>query len=771
MKRTFSLTLLGMTIAVLGLSLQETSKAYADKSADKSAESRWAKLASQVTIARDAYGVPHVNGKTDAATVFGFVYAQAEDYFWQIEDNYLRALGRASEVYGEKSLPDDLLNRALELTTISKKEYELSSPKTKEMIQASADGLNYFLATHPNVKPRVITQFEPWHALAFRRFALYQLFIYNKSGLRSVDVLQALKSFQPAKASNLELKPEVMAAIEAEQSEAALHATHVGSNMWAIRPEKSETGKPMLFINPHQPFFGAGQWYEGHLMSDEGWNLLGACFFGSPCPTIGYNGHIAWSHTVNDPDIVDLYQITLKPDQPDHYQYGDGSKPIQFWEDTVSVKTGTGVTQQKFRFAKTHHGPIVASKNNKLLAVRLAKFESSGGLEEWYNMGKAKSVAEFKEAMKPCEIPMFNAMVADNAGNIFYVYNGAIPKRSLKFDWSKPVDGSNPETEWQGYHAFEELPQLENPKCGFLQNCNQQPLTTTPIASELAAGEVDENPKSNQFPPYMIRERDRDNGRARISRRILKSTNKFDFESWAKAGFNTKVIEAETRVPEVIKEWETLLKNEPERANKLKDAIDQLKQWNFTSTIDSVPMTLFALTYQRAMQMVQKGDMLNSPRIRALESTISELTRNFGTWKVAWGEINRLQRIHGSEIDGQGKGAFRDDKPSLPVAGSPGTFGIVFNFYALPQEGQKRNYGVAGHSYVSVVELSEAPKARTVLQFGQSGDPESPHWFDQAPLYARGEFKHSCYSHQDIAHHCKRPYHPGGVSEQNGQGK
>lgn len=735
--------------------------AHADRPDSKAVEARHSKMAATVTIYRDKFGVPHIYGPTDASCIFGFMYAQAEDYFWQVEDNYLRAIGRASEVYGEKSLPDDLLNRALEIVAVSKKEYEQASPRSKEFCQAAADGLNYYLATHPNVKPRVITQFEPWHPLAFRRFALYQMFIYQKSGLNAGDMLNVAKEIKAKQASAIEISPEARVAYAERQEMLDEYQQHVGSNMWAIRPEKSATGKAMLFINPHQPFFGPGQWYEGHVVSEEGWNLLGAGFFGSPFPSIGYNGHVAWSHTVNNPDIVDTFAITFDEKNAKEYKYGDGTRPLTTWTDSVTVKTDAGTVTRQFEFSKTHQGPIVALRDKKTLAIKLAKFESGGGLEEWYHMGKAKNVAEFKAAMKPCEIPMFNAMVADTAGDIYYVYNGAVPKRNPKFDWTKPVDGANPETEWQGYHAFEELPQMTNPKCGFMQNCNQQPLTTTPVTGELKPGEVNENPKESDFPPYMIKERERDNGRAQISRRILHTTDKFDFNSWAKAGFNTKCIVAEKQLPDVVKEYEALAKSDPKRAERLKEPMELIKGWDSVSTIDSVPMTLFALTYDKVMQMVQKRDLLNSPRMRALEATLDDLQKNHGTWKVQWGEINRLQRLHGSMIDLTGKGAFRDDQPSLPVAGCPGPLGIVFNFYTFPQAGQKRRYGVAGSSYVGVVELAEKPQARTVIQFGASGDPTSPHWFDQAQLYAKGEFKPSWYQKVEIEANSKAVYHPG----------
>ncbi len=768
-----------LALAGLGLVLAGWSPASADDSSAATAKARATALAKTVTIHRDAFGVPHVYGPTDASCVFGFVYAQAEDYFWQIEDSYLRSLGRAAEVYGEKSLPDDLVNRALEVTRLSQEEYNKASPKSQELCRAVADGLNYFLAVNPQVKPRLITHFEPWHPLAFRRYILYQAFIYNKSGLKAVDVLGAVKEVRGGEAGAVTFPEGMRTELAALEGDRERLSAHVGSNMWAVRPEKSASGKALLLINPHQPFFGPGQWYEGHVVSGEGWNLLGACFFGSPFPTLGYNGHVAWSHTVNNPDIVDLYTVTFddKAD-PLNYRYGTGHRRATAWTEEVAVKGAGGPVARRFRFTKTHQGPLVAvrdaefaknhkgpfgaARDGKPLAIRLAKLEEGGAIDQSYAMGKAKSVAEFKAAMRPCNLPMFNAVVADTGGNILYVYNGAVPKRSTKFDWTKPVDGSDPETEWQGYHRFEELPQVENPKCGFVQNCNQSPLSTTPTAKELRAGEVDENPKKDQFPPYlMATEREWDNPRAAISRRILHSAAKFSYDDWTRDGFDTRILEAELRIPDLVKDWQTVSSKEPERAAKLKGAIELLRGWDHVSSVDSVPMTVFADTYARVLKMREEGDLKNYPRVRALEATLADLQKTFGTWKVSWGEVNRLQRIHGSQIDMEGHGAFRDDRPSLPVAGAPGPLGVVFNFYARPQEGQKRRYGLAGHSFVATVELAPKPRAMTILQFGESGDPASPHWFDQAELYAKKHFKPSWYARADIEAHCERHYHPG----------
>jgi acyl-homoserine-lactone acylase len=750
-------------LAGFGLVAMTQTPAAAGDTAGSKAAPGAVEVAKTVTIRRDAFGVPHVYGPTDASCVFGFVYAQAEDYFWQIEDSYLRSLGRAAEVYGEKSLPDDLVNRALEINRLSKEEYKNATPRTKELCKAVADSLNYFLAVNPQVKPRLITHFEPWQPLAFRRYILYQAFIYNKSGLQPSDILAAVQEVQDGKTGAVTFPEGLRAQLAALEQDRQSMSEHVGSNMWAVRPDKSTSGKALMFINPHQPFFGPGQWYEGHLVSDEGWDLLGATFFGSPYPTIGYNGHVAWSHTVNNPDILDLYTVNFDDrTDPLNYRYGHGRKRATAWTEEIVVKTDKGPVTRRFRLTKTHQGPLVAVRDGKPLAIRLAKLEEGGAIDQGYAMGHAKSVAEFKEAMRPCNLPMFNAVVADTGGNIFYVYNGAVPRRSTKFDWTKPVDGSNPETEWQGYLRFDELPQVENPKCGFVQNCNQSPLSTTPVAKELKMGEVDENPKASQFPPYlMATEREKDNPRSQMSRRILHSTAKFSYEDWTRDGFNTKILEAELRIPDLVKEWEGLSSKEPDRAAKVKEPVELLKAWDCVSAVDSVPMTLFAETYDRVLKMVAKKDLQNYPRIRALEATLADLQKEHGSWKVSWGDINRLQRIHGSQIDLQGHGAFSDNQPSLPIAGAPGPLGVVFNFYTLPQSGQKRHYGVAGHSYVGAVELADQPKAKTILQFGESGDPASPHWFDQAELYAKKQFKPSWYTRADVEAHCERHYHPG----------
>lgn len=738
--RAYSTTALLITISLV-TALALAQPAYSAKTT--AAEAKAEKIARSVTIYRDSYGVPHIYGPTDASCVFGYIYAQAEDNFWQIEDTFIRSLGRASEVYGDRTLADDMLNRALEIPRLAKAEYDRVTGRERELSEALADGLNYFLAHNPQVKPRLITKFEAWQTFATTRYLVYQQFIYGKSGVKVDEIktaVQALDSSGAAGSSTVSL------GIPLNGLDEPTEEPIVGSNMWAITPSRSASGHALLFINPHQPFFGPGQWYEGHVHSDEGWNLSGASFFGSPHPTIGHNEYLGWSHTVNDPDIVDTFIEKFDDAKnPLAYRYGDGYRTATEWTDTIGVKTSKGVEPKSFKFRKTHHGPIVAVREGKPLSIKLARLEDGGSGYQRYLMGKAKSLTEFKAAVAGGAVPMFNVMYADREGNIFYAYNGAVPKRSTKFDWSKPVDGSNPEAEWQGYHTLAELPQLTNPKTGFMQNCNSSPFITT----------TDGNPAKESFPKYMTSESD--NARARISRRILDANHKFTFDEWARAGLDTTVLESETQIPQLVADWEKLKTTDAARAAKLADAIAELKSWNHVSTIDSKAMTLFALTFERATRLLAQKVKDDWLRIRALEEVIADLTRDFGTWQVAWGDINRLQRIQsGGELE-----TFSDERPSLPIAGAPGPVGIVNNFYTRPIKGQKRRYGVAGTSFVSVVEFGPKVQARSLLVFGQSADPKSPYNFDQAQLYSKKEFKPAWFTIAEIKANSKRTYHPG----------
>lgn len=706
-------------------------------------------LARTVTIYRDTYGVPHVFGSTDASTVFGFAYAQAEDNFWRVEENFILALGRGSELYGEKGLKEDRLNHALEIPRLAREEYSRLDRKMRTLCDAFAAGFNYYLTKHPEAHPRLLTRIEPWYMLAFIR--------YNY--------------FQNGFARDRNLTGDLQTA----ENDRAL-ADNVGSNGWVIASKKSRTGHAMLLINPHLPFFGPGQVYEGHVHSEEGWNFTGYTRFGFPFPYVGHNDDLGWVSTDNAADLEDVYaEIFDDPKHPLAYRYGTGYRLASERIEEIRVKTGTGVEVRRFKMIKTHHGPILSAKDGKLLAIRMAKFESDGWLREWYEMTSARTLAEFKAALRPQNMLFGNVMYADRQGNTYYLYNGAVPRRDPRFDWTKPLDGSDPATEWRGYHTIDELPQLTNPRTGWMQNCNTTPFLLT----------SEGNPDPARFPKYMVQEGD--NPRGRIARRFLANTPAWTFAEWKRAAFDTRVIMADELLPGWLAELKEHLDQSQVQSpmskaesrvdagsadvssasrvagsadvssasSRLREVYDLLSAWDHRATNDSVAMTIFNRWRDRLASETQTP-VTPQMRVASLNEALDALEQRFGTWRVTWGELNRLQRRDESKGE-----QFDDARPSLAVPGISGNDGAVFTFYAGPAPGQKRFYGVAGATYVSVVEFAPRVRALSIHTFGSSGDPKSRHYTDQATLYARGEFKPAWFTLREIRAHLEASYHPG----------
>src|SRR5215813_1083003 len=623
------------------------------------------KLAATVTIYRDKYGVPHVFGATDAATVFGFAYAQAEDNFWRVEENYISALGRSAELYGEKTLTEDQLNHALEIPRLTQEEYARLDPKMRSVCDAFAAELNFYLSKHPAVHPRLLTRIEPWYPLAFIRYNYFQNGFARDPALSTLQTARDERSLE----------------------------SNVGSNGWVIGPSRSKTGHALLLINPHLPFFGPGQVYEGHVHSDEGWNFTGYARFGFPFPYVGHNDHLGWVSTDNAADLQDVYEeIFDDPKQPLAYRYGSEHRLAIKRVEEIRVKTAAGTEVRNFELWKTHHGPILSDGNGGTrLAIRMAKFDGDGWLREWYEMTRAKNLTEFKAALTPLNMLFGNVMYADDAGNTYYLYNGAVPRRDPKWDWTKAVEGSDPSTEWKGYHSITELPQLTNPATGWMQNCNTTPFLLT----------SEGNPEPRQYPKYMVQEGD--NPRGRVARQILSANKSFSFAEWTRAAFDTHVIRADELLPQFVIELKAVANSGGER---LLEVYKLLSTWDHQSRTDSVAMTIFSGWRDRISSMERSGAVTPSGRVKALNEVLDALEQRFGTWRVAWGEVNRLQRIDESKAE-----EFSDTRSSLPIAGVNGGDGAVFTFYSRDVSGQRRSYGVAGATYISVVEFGPQVRA------------------------------------------------------------
>ncbi|MBL8173934.1 MAG: penicillin acylase family protein [Bryobacterales bacterium] len=641
-----------------------------------------------VTVHRDTYGVPHIYGKTDADVVFGLAYAMAQDNFWQLEEDYIRQLGREPELYGKQRLDRAIAFRLFGVEKQARAGYAAASPQLRAICDAFAAGYNLFLAQHPNIKPRLLARLEGWQVLAFQDSSPS----LAGNGVRGDDVQREFPMLRPSS--------EQTPPADAEE----------GSNMWAVSAQKSASGKPLLFLNPHVGFFGGGQRYEAHLESKQGLRVSGFAILGTPYIRSGFTARHGWCHTNNNADTVDVW---LEPPNPEG---------LETWEEVIPTSEGP----VKVRLRKTKHGFVTGMRDNRALAKRAPQITPLALMTQRIALAKARSLPEFRAAMQHRAITGSNTMYADSKGNIFYVHGNAIPKRNPKFDWTQPVDGADPQTEWQGLHPFADLPQFLNPASGFLQNCNSTPL--------LAAGDPASDPG---YPAYFVPEQD--NLRSQRSRQILTGQSKFTFDQWSKAALDTKILLARTEIDKLLAS--------PQTGESIQELVKVLREWDTVSTTDSVPMTLFMAAYLERDRNTQTG-FLTPDSLRRIKA---ELERDFGSWRVPFGEWNRLQRVHSSgRLE-----PFRDDRPSIGVPGAPGAVGVIFNFYTTSSPGQKRMYGRMGNTYVAVVEFGRKVKAASQLVFGQSADPQSPHYLDQAPLYAGQKFKPAWFHPSDVRSHTK----------------
>lgn len=674
------------------------------------------RIASTITIYRDSFDVPHIYGPTDESVVFGFGYTQAEDNMAHIENNYVRAIGRAAELYGKKSITDDKVVHILEIPELAKQQYNRSPEKIKRILEFYTAGISFYLSCN-HVNTKLLNKIEPWYPIAMLLYNYYKTDFLRNAGFNQNN--QEL--FSPGPGERMQ-----------------------GSNSWAVGPSKTTTGNSMLFINPHVAFFGFGLYYEGHLHSDEGWNFSGVTRLGFPFPYMGHNESIGWAHTDNYPDIGDLYEESFDdPQHPLAYRYGTGYQLAVKKTDSIKVTENGASYYLPFIKIKTHHGPLVTIRSNKAYSVRLAKMEEGGWFDEWYAMTKSNSLAEFKKAVGRGNIAYMNITYADKKGNIFYLYNGAIPRREKNLDWTKPVDGSDPRTEWQGFHQVSELPQTLNPPSGFIQSCNSDPLYASSVIKSV----------DSAFPKYIIGAEVL-TPRAKRSLQILGRSEKFNFTDWEKNAMDTKVYAADSMLAHLFNAWESRKNGLPGLASKLQPVIDSLARWDRRSDIHSVAMTIFNEWQER---ISFSGD----DPVDALAHTIKYFETTRGNWRVPWGDFHRLQRV-----DWSGEEAFNDNSPSFPLPGASGSLGVIFCSNSRKVKNadslKETRFGFFGNSFVSIIEFGNTVRAKSILYFGQAGEKGSPHYFDQAALYASGKFKNAWFTKKEILQHLSRSYRPGG---------
>ncbi|MDH3733591.1 MAG: penicillin acylase family protein, partial [Gemmatimonadota bacterium] len=550
--------------------------------------------AQTATIHRDAWGVPHVLSDTDRGAVLGMAWALAEDDWPLIEGNYLHALGRYAELVGEDGVAADWMARALEIVRLSEEEYESASPRLRGLLDAHAAGMNAWLAARPEAEVRVLRRIEPWYPLALIRYKYYQNEFLGYAGLRGqwVDRLIASGSDESAqeldvRAVNSERRSEAQPVESPDYVERQfdiLGRRPQGSNQWAVAPSRTTEGHALLLINPHQSFTGVQRYAEIHLDSREGLRFSGLTVFGFLLPYMGHNEALGWAYTDNYADHSDLWAVTFDdPQNPLEYRYGDGTRTAVAWTDSVRVRTADGFETRSFGFRKTHHGPVVGlTPDGRLLAVRLARMEEGGWFDQWDAMIRARSLGEWRDAVGMLRVAYMNTMYADRDGHIGYIYNSAVPRRNAGIDPSGILDGSDPDTEWRGFHALDELPQVFDPESGWLLNTNSAPFSAT---RDLTWGRGD-------FPAYMIGD-ETDNSRAVSSRRVLDSIEGVTFDRFAAQVWDSYLSVADEALPELAGEWRAIeagtspapdaLEPGSEAWNDVARAVVRLGQWDRTA--------------------------------------------------------------------------------------------------------------------------------------------------------------------------------------------
>jgi len=724
------LVLLILSLVVFsGCSQEELDTSASDNGILTEAEiSRLEARAESVEIIRDEWGIPHIFGKTDADTVFGTLYAQAEDDFNRIEENYLNAMGRLSEAEGEGELYRDLRMKLFIDPKTLKQQYTESPPWLKRLMDAFADGLNYYLHTHPETIPRVLFHFEPWMALSFSEGSI-------GGDIERVQ-LQDLQNFYG---------PNDLVA----QRKSANDNEPRGSNGFAISPKNSSSGNALLLINPHTSFFFRS---EVHMVSEEGLNAYGAVTWGQFFVYQGFNEKTGWMHTSSRADAIDEYsEKIIERADGFYYQYGDQELKLQ--EKIVELKflKANQLHSRKFNVYFSHHGPIIRSEEDRWVSIKLMQ-KPVEALTQSYMRTLARSYEDFNETMELRTNSSNNTVFADSDGNIAYYHGNFIPRRDPQFNWNSPLDGSNPLTEWNGLHELDEMITLLNPENGWIQNTNNWPFS--------AAAEF--SPKPKDFPGYMAN--NSENPRGIHAVRVLENEKSFDLNSLLAAAYDSQLPAFEPLI-------ETLIETakEEQQSEKINAAINVLSTWDFRFSLESVETSLASFwgdeLFRTALPLAASNkiniyDFLNDESaplmLDALKEAIRLLESSFGHWLVPWGEVNRYQRNNGNIVQ-----QFDDSLPSLPVAFASSRWGSLASFGARAYPGTRRLYGTSGNSFVAAVEFGDRVKARAITVGGLSNNPSSRHFSDQAEMYTRGEFRDVFFYREDIEQNSESSYHPG----------
>jgi acyl-homoserine-lactone acylase len=701
---------------------------------------RWQQQSQNITIIRDNWGIPHVYGKTDADAVFGLLYAQCEDDFKRVEMNYIEKLGRMSEVKGEEELQNDLYIKLIIDSAEAVADYKKAPLWLQQLLNAYADGINFYLHKHPDVKPVLLNRFKPWYPLLWTDGSIGAI---STGDITEDDV----KNFYLGGNIPIVAKTKVF------------EENTTGSNGFALAPAKTQSGNAILYINPHVTFYFRP---EVQVVSEEGLNAYGAVTWGQFFVYQGFNQHCGWMHTSSIVDVADMYiEKMVKNNGKLFYEYNKKLLPVKEKIIQLRYKKDNTLQTKLITAYYTHHGPVMGSRNNRWISVR-GYNRSLKSLMQSFLRTKTKGLEDYKKNMSLQANTSNNTVFADDKGNIAYWHGNYVPRRDKDFNWSKPVDGTITATEWKGLHTLDEIVHVYNPASGWIQNCNSTPYTVSGTSS----------PKKENYPNYMAP--DGENFRGINAARVLSNPNKFTIDNTIAAGYDTYLSAFEILIPALVNNFEKNIAPTDTLYAQLNEPISILKNWDYRVAENSIATTLAVEWAQKLNAAIRKiyigggePDQVETTKQFAATATVqqivlplldvvNELNSKWGKWQIPWGDINRYQRIS-SDINQQ----YNDNEPSYPVAFASALWGMLPSYNSRYYQGTKKRYGVSGNSFICAVEFGKKIKAKSLLAGGNSGNAASPHFTDQLEMYTKGKFKDVLFYKEDVLQHAEKKYHPG----------
>ena len=659
----------------------------------------------KITIARDSYGVPHIFAPTDPEVAYGLAYAHSEDDFKTIQTLILTGKGKLGTYLGKKGAPVDFVFGLLNTRKVVDQQIKSMDPRFLQLVQGYLLGLEAYGKAHPSeVLNKHIFPIAIEDYIATTMFSVAIFCGVDKTLPKILDgSIPSLPGF-----------------------------TGEGSNAFAIKGSKSATGEPMLVINAHQPIEGATAFYEAHVQSEEGWNILGGLFPGGPLIFHGTTSNLAWAHTVNFQDKIDVYQLKTDKAHPGQYEVDGEWLPLTKRKIKLQIK-GIPFSVSKMAY-ESIYGPTVKSPKGEYFSIRLPSLMDAGALQQWYAMNRATNFTEFKAALNQNHLPMFNIMYADKEDNIFYISNGKMPYRNPDYNWASTLPGNTRKTLWDKFKPLSALPQHLNPASGYLFNTNHSPFMATAVNENLNPANFD---KYDGYETYH-------NNRSQRAKELIDSYDKIGWEDLKRIKFDGQ-LPAKILYPYGY-DASILFTLDAAKYPALATVIKGLKEWNHITNIESIGALYYNVAYYGAAKIrksASKDPLTETEAVELAQYVHDFLIKHYGRLDVTLGEFQRLKR----------------GDQDWPQAGMPDVLAAVMS----EPFGESKRKMISGDAYIGFVKFPKdggLPLIETVNTFGASSHPESKHFADQRELYQAQKTKRMTLDKAEVLKNAERIYQP-----------